>query len=57
MGEVRSMTLLNDLILRDEGELKEQKRRLDHLSIGPKDGTGTIEELYNGLKERLRRSE
>ena len=53
MGEVRSMTLLNDLILRDEGELKEQKRRLDHLSIGSKDGTGTIEELYNGLKERL----
>lgn len=53
MGDVRSMTLLNDLILRDEGELKEQKRRIDHLSIGPKDGSDTIEELYNGLNERL----
>lgn len=53
MGDVRSMTLLNDLILRDEGELKEQKRRIDHLSIGPKDGSDTIEKLYNGLNERL----
>lgn len=54
MGEVRSMTLLNDLILREEGELKDQKRRIDHLSIGPKDGSGTIEDLYNGLNERLK---
>ncbi len=56
IDEVRSMTLLNDLILRDEGELKDQKRRLDHLSIGPKNGSGTIEELYYGLKERLQNS-
>lgn len=53
MSEVRSMTLLNDLVLRDEGELKDQKRRLEGLSIGPKGESGTIEEYYNGLKQRL----
>ena len=53
MGEVRSMTLLNDLLLRDVGVLKDQKLRPEVLSIGPKGESGTIEDFYNGLKERL----
>lgn len=53
MSEVRSMTLLNDLVLRDEGSLKDQKKRIRGLSIGPKNSTGSIEELYTGLTERL----
>lgn len=53
MSEVRSMTFMNDLVLRDEGVLKDQKRRLDTLSIGPKNEAGSIEEYYNELYERL----
>ena len=53
IAEVKSMTLLNDLILREVGPLKDQKHRIDSLAIGPKDNTGSIEEFYNGLRERL----
>lgn len=56
MSEVRSMTLLNDLILRDEGELKDQKHRPNSLSIGPKNTSGSIEEYFYGLAERLQNS-
>lgn len=53
MNEVRSITMLNDLILREVGTLKEQKHRPESLSIGPKDESGSVEDYYNGLAERL----
>lgn len=57
MNEVRSITMLNDLILRDVGVLKEQKHRPELLSIGPKDESGSVEDYYNGLTERLRNAQ
>lgn len=57
INEVRSITMLNDLILRDVGTLKEQKHRPESLSIGPKDESGSVEDYYNGLAERLRNAQ
>ncbi len=57
MNEVRSITMLNDLILREIGVLKDQKHRPESLSIGPKDESGSVEDYYNGLAERLRNAQ
>ena len=53
MRDVKRTVLLNDLVLREVGLLKDQKYRLENLAIGPKDGGGDIESHYRELQSRL----